>query len=190
MALKADRYEESTDISHFSDATGVRGEVVCLDAAALAGASGAALDQGENVVNPQACTAGTEVPVGIILNDVVNKDLTRTHLNQYKDEVQLGGKVTLLQQGWVVTDFVYPGLTPTAGYVAYLNHSGYLCDHSITAFDKNNWRKTPAVGRFMSSKDEDGYAKVFVSLPSEFGGERRNPWVKLGAAPTYTSEET
>ena len=36
MALKADRYEESTDISYFSSATGVRGEVVCIDAAALA----------------------------------------------------------------------------------------------------------------------------------------------------------
>ena len=83
MALKADRYEESTDISFFSSATGVKGAVVCLDAAALAGASGAALDQGENTVSAQAA-ATTDIHVGIILNDVVNKDLTRTHLNQYK----------------------------------------------------------------------------------------------------------
>ena len=86
MALKADRYEEATDISHFSSTTGVRGQVVCLDSDALAGASGAALDQGENTVSPQAAAVG-DVPVGIILNDVVDKDLTRTHLNQYKDEV-------------------------------------------------------------------------------------------------------
>ena len=57
MALKADRYEESTDISFFSSATGVKGAVVCLDAAALAGASGAALDQGENTVSAQALAA-------------------------------------------------------------------------------------------------------------------------------------
>ena len=66
MALKADRYEESTDISYFSSATGVRGEVVCIDAAALAGASGAALDQGENTVSPQAA-AETDVPVASFL---------------------------------------------------------------------------------------------------------------------------
>ena len=47
MALKADRYEESTDISFFyNEGVATRGGVVVLDAAALAGASGAALDQG------------------------------------------------------------------------------------------------------------------------------------------------
>ena len=164
MALKADRYEESTDISHFSDATGVRGEVVCLDAAALAGASGAALDQGENVVNPQACTAGTEVPVGIILNDVVNKDLTRTHLNQYKDEVQLGGKVTVLTRGWVVTDQVDG--TPKAGDLAYASETkGHIATTAKNAIASGNL----AIGRFMSRKDADGYAKVYVNLPNHGG---------------------
>ena len=86
MALKADRYEESTDISHFyNEGTATRCGVVVLDAASIAGASGAALDQGENLVKYAACTGGSEVPVGILLNDVVNKDLTRTHLNQFKD---------------------------------------------------------------------------------------------------------
>ena len=49
MALKADRYEESTDISFFmTAATGDRGGVVCLD---LLSASGAAMDQGDNTVS-------------------------------------------------------------------------------------------------------------------------------------------
>ena len=83
MALKADRYEESTDISFFyNEGVATRGGVVVLDAAALAGASGAALDQGENLVK-YASAVATSVPVGILLNDVVNKDLTRTHLNQF-----------------------------------------------------------------------------------------------------------
>lgn len=187
MALKGDRYEALTDISFFwnTSSTATRGGVACLQNAG----SGVALDQSAAKVEYSANPSG-KVPVGLLLNDVVNIDQTRQHINYHKNETQLGGKVTLLQQGWVVTDFVYPGLTPTAGYVAYLNHSGYLCDHSIGAFDKNNWRKTPAVGRFMSKKDEDGYAKVFISLPTQFGGERRNPWVKLGTDPTYTSEET
>ena len=91
MALKADRYEESTDISFFyNGAVVTRGGVVVLDDQGLA--SGAALDQGENLVVYKAATKN-DVPVGILLNDVVNKDLTRTHLNQYKDEVQKGVKL-------------------------------------------------------------------------------------------------
>lgn len=96
MALKSDRYEFQTDISFFYNAgTATRGGVVVHDATA---GSGAAMDQGVNLVKYAAVTAASR-PVGILLNDVVNKDLTRTHLNQHKDEVQKGGKVTVLQIG-------------------------------------------------------------------------------------------
>ena len=165
MALKADRYEESTDISHFSSSTGVKGQVVCLDAAALAGASGAALDQGENTVSPISAVGGTtpSVPVGIILNDVVNKDLTRTHLNQYKDEVQKGGEVTILTRGWVVTDQVTD--TPKAGDTAYAGANGKISP--AAGLDVASGEL--AIGRFMSRKDSDGYAKVYVNLPQAWG---------------------
>ena len=59
-------------------------------------------------------------PVGILLNDVVDKDLTRTHLNQHKDEVQKGGKVTVLRKGYVVTDQIDSNVTVAAGERAYL----------------------------------------------------------------------
>jgi hypothetical protein len=158
MALKADRYEESTDISYFmTAATGDRGGVVCLD---LLSASGAAMDQGDNTVSYQAAAA-TDVPVGILLNDVVNKDLTRTHLNQYKDEVQLGGKVTVLTRGWVVTNKVTG--TPSAGDLAYASETiGEIATVAADAEASGNL----AIGRFMSAKDADGYAKVYVNLPN------------------------
>lgn len=158
MALKADRYEESTDISYFmTAATGDRGGVVCLD---LLSASGAAMDQGGNTVSYQAA-ATTDVPVGILLNDVVNKDLTRTHLNQYKDEVQLGGKVTVLTRGWVVTNKVTG--TPAAGDLAYASETiGEISTVAADAEASGNL----AIGRFMSAKDADGYAKVYVNLPN------------------------
>ena len=158
MALKADRHEESTDISYFYNAgTATRGGVVCLDAAALAGASGAALDQGENLVSYQTPTA-TDVPIGILLNDVVNKDLTRTHLNQFKDEVQKGGKVTLMTRGWVVTSKITG--TPKAGDMAYASTTGTIAPTVLAAGSGQL-----AIGRFMSRKDADGYAKVHVNLP-------------------------
>jgi len=154
MALKADRYEESTDISFFYNAgTASRGGVVVLNAV---NASGAAMDQGANLVEYAAATTGT-VPVGILLNDVVNKDLTRTHLNQYKDEVQKGGKVTVLTRGWVVTNNL-DAVTIAPGEVAYASSTaGNLTNVSTSG---------QAVGRFMSAQDADGYAKVYVNLPS------------------------
>ena len=95
MALKADRYELQTDISFFyNNAAATRGGVVVHDSTT---ASGAAMDQGVNLVKYKTAAA-TDVPVGILLNDIVNKDLTRTHLNQHKDEVQLGGKLQSLEK--------------------------------------------------------------------------------------------
>jgi len=164
MALKADRYEESTDISFFYNAgTATRGGVVVLADQGLA--SGAAMDQGENLVTYKAATK-LDIPVGILLNDVVNKDLTRTHLNQYKDEVQKGGKVTVLTRGWVVTNNLEG--TPKAGEKAYAVGEG-VGDATAGAIT-NATLFTGAsgalcIGRFMSRKDADGYAKVYVNLP-------------------------
>lgn len=156
MALKADRYEVQTDISFFYNAgTATRGGVVVHDTTA---GSGASMDQGVNLVRYSAAS-GTTIPVGVLLNDVVNKDLTRTHLNQYKDEVQKGGKVTVLRKGYVVTNNITG--TPAAGNVAYACHvtAGNLRGDSPGSSGHL------VVGRFLTSKDADGYAKVEVNLP-------------------------
>lgn len=159
MALKSDRYEESTDISFFYTAgTATRGGVVCLD---ILSASGAAMDQGNSTVSYQQA-ATTDVPVGILLNDVVDKDLTRTHLNQYKDEIQKGGKVTVLTRGWVVTNNITG--SPAPGSLAYADAvtAGNISTIASDATASGNL----AIGRFMSRKDADGYAKVYVNLPN------------------------
>ena len=157
MALKADRHEFQTDISFFMDATGVRGGVVCH----LAAGSGAAMDQGAQTVSMVAAVGPTNVPVGILLNDVVNKDLTRTHLNHFKDEVQKGGKVTILRKGWVVTNSIVG--TPGFGDVAYVDDAGNIGNHLYPADEQSSGNL--AIGRFLSGKDEDGYCKVEVNLP-------------------------
>ena len=64
-----------------------RGGVVSLSTAG----SGASLDNGNAVVTYAADPSG-KVPLGLLINDMVNIDLTRQHLNQHKDEVQKGGK--------------------------------------------------------------------------------------------------
>jgi len=116
--------------------------------------SGAAMDSASAVATVAANPSG-KAPLGILLNDVVNIDQTRQHLNWHKDEVQQGGKVTILSKGFVVTDKISGA--PTAGQTAYLAASGLISATQATG--------APAVGRFLSTKDADGYAKVSVNLP-------------------------
>ena len=155
MALKGDRHEVITDISFFMDQVAERGGVVCFKT----GGSGAALDQSAAEVEYKASASSSNKPVGLLLNDVVNKDLTQTHLNQYKNEVQKGSKVTILRDGWVVTNmFAGTGVSPSAGETAYVAQSGLLTNSA-------GGGSNIAVGQWMSSKDEDGYAKVYIKLP-------------------------
>ena len=155
MALKADRHELDVDISYFMNETAEKGQIVCFSSAG----SGAAMDQAGALVTVAAAN-GTVIPVGVLLNDVVNLDLTRQHINWHKDEVQKGGKVTLLKKGYIVTDQIEG--TPTAGVLAFLDDAdtGKFAVAGSVADGKYN-----AVGRFMSIKDEDGYAKIEVNLP-------------------------
>ena len=160
MALKTDRSTLQTDISFFMNEAATRGGVVALST----GGSGAAMDQGSALVTYAGLPSG-KVPVGLLLNDMVNIDLTRQHLNQHKDEVQKGGKVTLLQKGYVVTNNL-EGTSPSAGDAAFLAHSGNLSVADLSNDDTDADGSTRVVGRFLSGVDEDGYAKVFIDLPN------------------------
>ena len=162
MALKADRSVEATDIRFFYNAgTATRGGVACLQNNS---ASGAAMDQGANLC-AYTTAAATDIPVGILLNDVVNKDLTRTHLNEHKDEVQKGGKVTIMTRGTVLTSNITG--TPAPGKLAYVDtaSAGNITVEPVTPANSG----TLCVGRWASYKDSDGYAKLNVNLPLNNG---------------------
>ena len=160
MALKADRHELDTDISFFyNEGTATRGGVVIHDTVG----SGAAMDQAGALVKYTASAADTAVPVGILLNDVVNLDLTRQHINWHKDEVQKGGKVTVLRRGWVVTNSI-DSVTIGVGDVAYVSQGATV--GNLTNISSPVGSGNLAIGRFLSGLDEDGYAKVEVNLPN------------------------
>ena len=160
MALKSDRSVLDTDISFFMNEAATRGGIASLST----GGSGAAMDQGDALVTYAAQPSG-KVAVGLLLNDMVNIDLTRQHLNQHKDEVQKGGKVTLLQKGTVVTNNL-EGTSPSAGDAAFLAHSGNLATSDTISDDSDANGHGRIVGRFLSGVDEDGYAKVYIDLPN------------------------
>lgn len=157
MSLKGDRYIVTTDIGFHLNETGEKGQICVYSTSG----SGAALDQGEALVTIAAVASGN-TPAGLLLTDVVNYDLTRRHLNFQKDEMQQGGKVPLMTKGWVVTNRITAGTSPTAGNKAYLNATG---DVTPTVSATGGTVATPLVGYFKSSKDEDGYAKLSVDLP-------------------------
>ena len=152
MSLKGNRtYNEGVDISYFMNATGERGGIVLHST----GGSGAAMDDDDAVVAyPTGQSVSGTSPAGLLLNDVVNYDLTTRHINFHKDETQVGGKVTLLRHGVVVTNWVSG--SPTIGQKAY-----YLSDGRLTGTDPTNGVQ---VGRFLSTKDADGYAKVEINI--------------------------
>ena len=162
MALKADRHEAVTDISFFMNETAERGVIVVHSTAG----SGSAIDDSNALVTVPTTASGT-YPAGMLLNDMVNLDLTRQHLNQHQDEVQKGGKVTLLKEGWVVTNKLEVNSKPTVGAAAYYASSGLL---STTNPDANAERGSDVeqhytrVGRFLSTEDADGYAKVYIDI--------------------------
>jgi len=154
MALKGDRHELETDISFFMNETGVRGQFVSIST----GGSGSAMDDSTALVTI-AATASGSYAIGCLLNDVVNIDLTRQHLNWHKDEVQKGSKVTLLKRGWIVTNNVIG--TPEAGKPAYLGAAGNV---TPTRSGSANAKYSDKVGQFLSVKDADGYVKVEVGI--------------------------
>lgn len=154
MALKGDRHEFKTDISFFCPSVTERGVVLIYGGTG----SGVALDQTAAVVSlPGTGVTLNLKPAGLLLNDMVTFDVTRQHINFYKDEMRVGGKCTLLKQGWVVTNMLATGITPVAGDTAYLAPNGLITN--------SNTGTPPAVGKFESAKDERGFARVSVNLP-------------------------
>ncbi len=152
MALKGDRHEFKTDISSYCSSVTERGVILVFSTSG----SGVALDQSSNVVVLPGTGVLGQKAAGLLLNDMVTFDTTRYHINYLKDEMRVGGKCTLLHKGWVVTNMIAVGSTPVAGDAAYLAASGRIGTTTGPA----------RVGTFLSAKDESGYAKVEIDLPS------------------------
>ena len=153
MALRPDRNELQTALSFFMNETAERGLIVIHSSQG----SGAAMDDASATVEVPGLSHLdlAKHPAGLLLNDVVNLDLTRQHINFAKDEVQQGGKVLLLRRGFVVTDQISGSIT--LGEKAYFYTNGQLT--SATAYSGST-----AVGRWLSKKDADGFAKVDINI--------------------------
>jgi hypothetical protein len=156
MALKPDRdYHAQTDITTVwgGGNTATRGGVASIATAT----SGTGLSS-KTTVEYAADPSGA-VPMGCLLQDIVNVDLNQYTVNRYKEEVSSQASepnVTLIRKGWVITNSITG--TPTAGAVAYLGANGNFTPTRTHAAH-------PIVGRFETPIDDaTGYAKVYLDI--------------------------
>ena len=162
MALKGDRWELYTDMSFFGNTVMTRGGVPVYST----WGSGAAMDQSQALVAYAANSSG-QVPAGLLLNDMVSIDLTRQHINWYQDQVIVGGKVLLGKKGmWLTNNLTAGPAAITVGDFAVLTSSGNIMNLPASYEYTGSWNKAlnPYVGRFESTLDEDGYAKIQVDI--------------------------
>ena len=154
MALKGFRkYDEGTEILYRLNEASERGIIV------VAASSGTGLPgDSANLVKVPTAASG-QYPIGLLATDVVSIDLSRyTHTARFhRDEVPIGSPVTLVRDGWVVTDRIKPGSDPSPGQTAYFDSSGWL-----TTANANNL----PVGQFLGEKTSDGYVRVDITLGS------------------------
>lgn len=153
MALKPDRDVKITDIASFMNEAAEAGGIASYSTSG----SGIAMDQASNLVTYAANASGTK-PAGMLVTGMEDINTTRQTPSFYKDLQLKGQKVCLLVEGWMTTNMIVASQTPSAGDTAYMAQSGL-----ITSTFVNN-AQTPKIGRFMSRKDEAGYAKVYVDI--------------------------
>ena len=157
MALRPDRLVIEADAySHKLNDVAAKGVVLCY---ATAG-SGSVLGDTKGLAALKAAPSGFKV-FGVLLNDFVDLDQTRYHLNDHKEEQDLGDMCNVLRKGWVYTN-KYTG-APTEGSIAYLTANGEV---TPTLSTTGGLVATPKVGVFGGVPAEDGYVKLEVNLPN------------------------
>lgn len=162
MALKPDRsYNEDTDISNFWLSTDTTAREKGGMASYVSAGSGAAMGinyvDEPNIVDYDTGVGSSTIPKGILLQNVaIAMSATRDFPNFENQEIRPGDKCTLVTRGWVVTDMIYPDQTPTVGQRAFLGQSGLLATGTVNS--------SLAVGRFLTTKDANGFCKVDIDL--------------------------
>lgn len=149
--LKPDRnYSPAdSDISFYMGETADAGIMVVYPTGDV---SPPGLDDDANYVTVPTDTS--EKAVGILMNTVVNLDLSRTELSSHLNEVQINNKVEIIRRGWFVTNKLASSITPSPGDPLYFAATGVFTTATGSEI----------VGRFESGVNSDGYARIFVDV--------------------------
>lgn len=159
MALKPDREELAHDISFYMNEAAERGGIATILTAGSGGGWKTVMGDVKNVVTYAASQSG-KTPAGALLNDMTTVNTRTGYTNRYgqRDEMPVGSKCTLLRRGWITTNKVFG--TPVGGEAALVGPSGLFMPSPAPS----GVVAGAVVGQFLGSKDEDGYARVSVTL--------------------------
>lgn len=156
MSLKPDRQINDYLNDFFMNATATRG-IGLVSTSGTNVASGVAADSAYQSVEVATNPSGRYF-VGVLLNDVVNRDLSDTQMNRNKSEAQIGDKVAIAREGWLVTNNVaaVSSIQPMAP--AYLGATGIFTTVALL-----NGQSLTRVGQFATRVDEQGYVKLILN---------------------------
>jgi hypothetical protein len=155
--LKPDRQPVVWDIRHYMNETADQGSFPVQYTAS----SGADLDGADNVASIEANPSGY-APLGVLVDEVVDLDLTKYPVNWHKEQTNVGYKVSIIRKGLVATDQIDADFPAVAGGIAVLRASGLI--GSVDDLDNYVPSANPTIGRFETTEDEDGFAFVFVDV--------------------------
>lgn len=147
--LRPDRIEEIT-INYFIRGSSERGRIVELlpERQMIDGNSYEEVQAGRH----------DGVPIGVLLEDVVNVDLCKTPIHHWSHTTVPGSKVTILQRGVIVTDQIsgkgWEENPSCVGKKVYYTRNGKF----------TLYRVSKPVGICMSRKDENGYVQIRITL--------------------------
>jgi predicted nucleic acid-binding Zn ribbon protein len=148
--LKRDRFfnRGDSEVSFYLNEVAEAGIVLIYPTGAV-GQPG--LDTDVNTATVPTGTTGQ--PCGVLMQDVVNKDLTTCPLMQSKMETQVGSKVEVLKGGWILTDMIHTGSSPAPGNAAHFTAGGLFTTTTSSV----------RVGTFESAK-VNGFARIRIQL--------------------------
>ena len=156
MSLRPDRLVLETDSFHSFSTVTNKGVGLCYNVTG----SGVALGTYQGTLQLAANPSGLRF-AGILLQDFVNVDETRFHINWNREQQEVGDNADVAVKGWLVTNNVTGA--PTEGSKAYLTANGVF---TPTVSSTGGVIATPLAGEFGSEIDEAGYAKIKINLPN------------------------
>lgn len=153
MALKRYRKElaHDNDIRYYFNMVGDAGGMATV-ATGITGSGGMPGDP--HYVATYAPNPSGQTPAGILMQEVINIDQTRFHINFQREQVPVNYKVCLNIGGEYSTNMVL--VAPTGRQPAYLAASGN--------FSATQASGAPLVGEFLGAPDGDNYCVVRIKL--------------------------
>lgn len=149
MALLPDREVRSWDVTKTMTTVCEPGQFVCH----VAVGSGASIGDTGGTVGVVALISSLSRFAGVTELYHVNLDTTHYDLNRLKGEQLINKAGSLIREGFVVTNMISG--TPKLGDHAFLANNGLVTNSAVGGSEQ--------VGKFESTLDENGYAKVRFS---------------------------